>query len=81
MPGTPAVSPGEAEAMIAWIMENADQRDYQVFNGIEGQLTIDPPDGMMAGHILLRASYLDQGIDGNPDLYQKGTDIRIIKFH
>jgi cytochrome c len=80
MPGTPAVSPGEAEAMIAWMSENADRKDYQVLVGMEGNLTIDPPKGMMTGHILLRASYLDRGIEGNPGLYQKGTDIRIIKF-
>lgn len=80
MPGTPAVAPGEAEAMIAWIMENADRSDYQILTGLEGNLTIDPPDRIRTGHILLRASYLDQGMDDNPDLYQKGTDIRIIKF-
>lgn len=79
MPAHPEITEHEAREIAAWILKTGtdDTLDYVV--GKEGAFRLTLPPNARTGFFLLKATYTDSGLRGQPDRSATGYDAVVIR--
>jgi len=74
MPTHPELTPAQAQSMVNWLLQNANNASINYYIGATGNFRL----GATGGSYLLTASYIDHGTKQDSTKHLKGMDVIVI---
>jgi cytochrome c len=80
MPTHPDLDEKEAQQIVRWILDSANDPNVDYLRGTEGSFWFRPPaNASSKGVFVLKAGYTDHGIDNNPASCLAGHDVMLLR--